>query len=537
MTMSRRQALTLAGGLPFAGALPMTLMSRLAQAATPKDTVVIASQIDDIITCDPGEAYEISAQIFLSSVYDRLVRYEAEDMSKLVGGVAQSWTIGSDSKTFTFKLRPNQKFQSGATVTADDMAWSLQRVVIMNKTPAFLFTQLGWNKDNVKSLVTAPDPMTLQFKIVEDFSPSLVLNLMATVAASVVEKKVALANEKDGDLGNGWLKTNSATSGPYKLISWKANESVSLDANAGYHLGAPKTKRVVIRHVPEPATQRLLLEKGDIDMAWSLQPDQLKALATEKEVKVESFPYSGTWYIGLNLGDERLKNPKVRQALKYLVDYKGMTDTFLKGAFNVQQTFLPIGLPGAIAYNPYKLDPAKAKALLTEAGYPNGFELELQAANRSPITEIAQAVQQTMGQGGIKVKIVSGDQKQIVTNFRARRHQATLISWTPDYLDPHTNASTFAFNDNDSDDAPHPLAWRCHYFDPAVNAMTTAAQKEVDPAKRTAMYADLQKKVTDEGPYILMFQPTTPVATRANVKGYHPGIVEDLYFFRTITKT
>ena len=132
---------------------------------------------------------------------------------------------------------------------------------------------------------------------------------------------------------------------------------------------------------------------------------------------------------------------------------------------------------------------------------------------------------------------MSTDQKQLVTEFRARKFQATVISWTPDYLDPHTNASTFAFNDNDSDDAPHPLAWRCHYFDPAVNAKTTAAVKEIDAAKRKAMYEELQKTVTDEGPYILMFQPANAVASRANVEGYKPGIVEDLYFFRTITKT
>lgn len=357
--------------------LPLTSLIPAAWAATPKDTVVFASQIDDVVTCDPGEAYEISAQIFLSSIYDRLVRYEAEDLTKLVGGVAESWTVSPDAKTYTFKLRPNQKFESGAPVTADDMAFSLQRVVIMNKTPAFLFTQLGWTPDNVRDLVKAPDAQTLEFKITEDFAPTLVLNLMATVAASVVEKKVAMANEASGDLGNTWLKTHSATSGPYRLVSWKAAESVTMEANPGYHLGAPKTRRVIIRHVPEPGSQRLLLEKGDIDIALSLQPDQLKPLAGNKDIKVESFPYSGTWYIALNLGDERLKNPKVRLALKYLVDYYGMTDTFLKGRFGVHQTFLPIGLSGAIEYDPYKLDVAKAKALLAEAGYPNGFELRL----------------------------------------------------------------------------------------------------------------------------------------------------------------
>jgi peptide/nickel transport system substrate-binding protein len=530
--LNRRDFVLLAATTPLA-----RLLGRAANAATPKDSVVFASQIDDVITCDPGEAYEISAQIFLSSVYDRLVRYEAEDMTKLVGGVAESWTVSPDAKTFTFKLRDNQKFESGAPVTADDMAFSLQRVVLMNKTPAFLFTQMGWSKDNVRDLVKVLDPQTVQFKITADFAPTLTLNLMATVAASVVEKKVALANEVNGDLGNGWLKTHSATSGPYKLIAWKPNESITMEANPGYHLGPPKTKRVVIRHVPEPGSQRLLLEKGDIDIALSLQPDQLKALASNKDIVVESFPYSGTWYVGLNLGDQRLKNPRVRTALRYLVDYQGMADTFLKGRFNVHQTFLPVGLFSAINYDPYKLDVAKGKALLAEAGYPNGFELRLGTSNISPQVDMAQSVQQTMAQGGVKVNIVTMEQKQLIAEFRARKHQATLISWTPDYLDPHTNASTFAFNDNDSDDAPHPLAWRCHYMDAAVNAKTMDAVKEIDPEKRAVMYAELQKTITDEGPYILMFQPANQVASRANVKGYKPGIVEDLYFFRTITKS
>ena len=518
--------------------LPLTSAIPAAWAATPKDTVVFASQIDDLITFDPGEAYEISAQIIASDIYDRLVRYEAEDMTKLVGGVAQSWTVSPDAKTFTFKLRPNQKFESGATVTADDMAFSLQRVVILDKTPAFLFTQLGWTKDNVKTLITAPDASTLKFTIAADFAPSLVLNLMATVAASVVEKKVAMANEVNGDLGNTWLKTHSATSGPYKLISWKANESVSLEAHPEYHLGPPHMKRVIVRHVPEPGTQRLMLEKGDIDIALSLLPDQLVPLAKDKNIKIESFPYSGTWYIGMNLSEEHLKNPKVVEAMKYLVDYQGMVNTFLKGRFLVQQAFLPIGIFGAISYNPYKLDVAKAKALLAEAGYPNGFEIRLDVASVSPQIDMAQSVQQTMGLAGVKVNIVSADQKQVLGLYRGRKHQLALINWTPDYLDPHSNADTFAHNDDNSDGAKsHPLAWRNHWLAPDVSAKTKAAAQEVDTAKRKADYEALQKIVTDQGPFILMFQPANQVASRVSVHGYKPGIIEDLYFYRTITKT
>jgi peptide/nickel transport system substrate-binding protein len=170
-------------------------------------------------------------------------------------------------------------------------------------------------------------------------------------------------------------------------------------------------KRVVIRHVPEPATQRLLLEKGDIDIARSLTQDQLTPMLGNTAIRVETFPAANTCYLGMNMAEEHLKNPKVREALKMLVDYKGMVDTVLKGRFIEQQAFLPLGFLGAIAYNPYQLDVAKAKALLAEAGYPDGFELEFTTPNPPPWTVIAQSVQQTMGQAGIKLK----------PNFRKRR--------------------------------------------------------------------------------------------------------------------
>src|SRR5215813_14142421 len=274
----------------LATALPLAFTAPAALAATPKDTVVIGWQLDGVIAFDPAESYEIATQEFGTNIYDRLLRYEAEDPTKLVGAVAESWQITEDAKNFTFKIRPGLKFASGAPVTADDMAWSIQRVVILDKTPAFLFEQLGWNKDNVKDLVKATDPLTLTFKITEDLAPSLVLNLMSTYAASAVEKKVALANEVNGDLGNAWLKSHSAASGPYNLVSWKPDESVTLEANPSYHLGPPHMKRVVIRHIPEPATQRLLLEKGDIDIARDLTPDQLTPMLGNSAIRIESFP-------------------------------------------------------------------------------------------------------------------------------------------------------------------------------------------------------------------------------------------------------
>jgi len=495
--MTRRLLLAGTAAAPFAGWV------RLADAATPKDTAVFAKQIDDIISLDPGESYELSGQEICTNVYDRLLRYEAEDLSKLVGGVAESWTVSPDGKTFTFKIRPNLKFQSGGPVTAEDVEFSLQRVVLIDKTPAFLLTQLGWSKATVKDLV-----------------------------------KVALAHETNGDMGNGWLKTNSAASGAFKLVSWKANESVSLEAYPGFRLGAPPLKRVVVRHVPEPASQRLLLEKADADFARDLTPDQIKPLAGNPDIKVESFKAANTFYMGLNLGYEPLANPKVRQAMKMLVDYDGMVKSFLAGRFFVQQSFLPLGFFGAIAYAPFKLDVAKAQALLAEAGYKDGFTVKMAAPNAPPWTEISQSVQQTMGQAGIKVSIEPMELKAVIGQYRARAHQIAMLSWGPDYFDPHTNADSFVHNDDNSDTPKSkPIAWRNKWFIPDITKEMLAAAKEVDTAKRAEQYAALQKKVTDDGPYIFMFQNNLQVARRATATGYNPGITEDLNFFRTIRKS
>ena len=525
--------------LTFASLLLSTVLGAVAvEAKTPDDTLVIARQIDDILSLDPAEAYEFTGMEVVNNVYDRLIRFEAEATSKLVGGVAESWTISPDGKTFTFKLRPNQKFHSGAPLTAEDAAFSLQRFVLLNKPPSFLLGQLGLTKDNVKELITAVDPSTLRMTIKADYAPSLVLRLLSSLAGSVVERKVVLEHEKDGDLGNGWLKTESASSGAYRLVAWKANQSITLEAFPNYRLGAPKLKRVVIRHVPEPATQRLLLESGDVDIARDLTADQLASLAGNTDIVVREALGADTWYLALNQSDARLANPKVREAFKYLVDYQGMVNSFLKGRFIVHQTFLPMGFFGSIEDNPYKLDVAKAKALLAEAGYPNGFAVNMVTYNSSPMADIAQSVQQTMAMAGIKIDIVSVEQRQALTRMRARNYELIAIRWGPDYLDPHTNAHTFAYNIDNSDNAKEkPVAWRASWAVPdAINKAQDAAAQERDTGKREAMYKDLQKRLLQDSPYVMMFQNVFRVAQRSYVKNFVFGVNFDVTYYRLTTK-
>ena len=521
-----------------AGVLSLGLLGEPVLADTPKDTLVMAKQIDDIITLDPAEVFELSGGEVIANIYDRIMTYEAEDTQKLVPGVAESNSVSDDGKTITLKIRPGQKFHSGNPLTAEDVAFSIQRVIILNKTPAFIFSQLGWTPENVKDLVKAKDDLTVELTITEDFAPTFVLNCLSAGVGSVVDKKLVLEHQNGDDLGYEWLKTNSAGSGPYKLRAWKPNDSVVLEAADGYWGGDVALKRVFVRHVPEGASRRLLVEQGDADIARRLPPNDAQAIAANPELKLFEEQRGRIYYLGANQKHEALGKPEVVQALRYLIDYEGMTNSILKGQYVVHQSFLPIGFLGAIEDNPFKLDVAKAKELLTQAGYPDGFEVEISVRNEQPALDIAQAIQNTLGQAGIKASIKSGAGAEILDSYRARTHELIVQNWGPDYPDPQTNASTFAANPGNADEDKNTgyLAWRNAYAADETKAMVDAAVVEKDTEKRRAMYEEMQRIDQQKSPIICMFQETEQVGLGKTVEGFSTGGAVASAFYWTVTK-
>jgi peptide/nickel transport system substrate-binding protein len=489
------------------------------QAATPPDTLVEAWQIDDIISLDPAEVFEFTAAEIMGNTYERLINYDPNDVSKIYGEVAESWTVSPDGKTFTFKIKPNKKFASGNPITAEDAVFSLQRAVVLDKSPAFILGQFGFTKDNVKSKIKATGPLEFTMELDKPYAPTFVLYCMTATVASVVDKKVAMEHEKDGDMGYGWLKTHYAGSGPFSIRDWKANEVVVLERNPNYSKPTPLA-RVIYRHIKETATQRLLLEKGDVDVARNLNPEELDAVSKNPDIKLMSGPKGTVYYIGMNQKNPTLAKPEVREALKYLVDYSAIADTIMKNKAKVHEAFLPEGFLGAVNENPYKLDVAKAKELLAKAGLPNGFSVSMDTRSTPEITGVAQAIQNTFAQAGVKLEIIPGDGKQTLTKYRARQHDLYIGQWGADYQDPNSNADTFAANDDNSDDAKaKPLAWRNAWDPGPLTAQTRAAVLEPDAEKRAKMYEDLQKEVLAKGPYIGLFQQIEVIALRKNVEG------------------
>ncbi|MFK8083447.1 MAG: ABC transporter substrate-binding protein [Granulosicoccus sp.] len=506
-------------------------------AATPGDVLVVAQNIDDIVAIDPAQAYEFSSGELVTNVYDRLVQYDAEDPTVLAEGLATQWSIDKDNKRIEFTIREGATFHSGKPVRAEDVVFSFYRVIKLNLTPAFILAQLGWTPDNVAEMVTSSgNKVTIIYD--GDFSPAFVMNVLASRPASIVDQETVLANEVDGDLGNTWLNANSAGSGPFEMVAYRPAELVRLQANTAYFKGAPAVKSVIIRHVAEAATQQLLLESGDVDMAKNLTPDQIESLSTDK-LKVQVFPQAAVHFLSFNQKTEALTSPAVWEAARYLVDYEGMTNSIIKGQMEVHQAFWPKGFPGSFDETPYTYDIDKAKSILQEAGIQTPVTVTLDVINASPFTDMAQSIQASFAEAGINLEILPGTGSQVITKYRERSHQAMLLYWGPDFMDPHSNAKAFAYNsDNSDENYAATTTWRNAWAVPDdMNQMTNSALTEEDPAKRLDMYVELQRRVQADSPIIIMFQAAYQVAMNSGVDGYVNGATSDFVYYRLVTKS
>jgi peptide/nickel transport system substrate-binding protein len=518
-----------------------------ALAETPADTLVQAWAIDDTITLDPAESFELSPAEFIGNAYDMLVRLDIADTTKVKPGVAESWEISDDGLTYTFKLKPGIKFASGNPITAEDVAWSFERVVKLDKSPAFILTQFGLTGDNVTEKAKAVDDTTFVLTVDKPYAPSFVLNCLTATVGAVLDKKLVMEHAEaktpsddykyDTDFGYAWMKTNYAGSGPFKIRDWRANEIVVLERNDNYYGDKAGLARVIYRHVKESATQRLMLETGDVDVARNLEPGDLDAVQKNPELASTSAPKGTVYYISLNQKNENLAKPEVREAFKYLVDYDAIGETLIKGIGEIHQTYQVKGVLGALDSNPYKLDIDKAKELLEKAGLKDGLSVTFDVRNTQPVTGIAESFQQTAAQAGVKIEIIPGDGKQTLTKYRARNHDMYIGQWGMDYWDPNTNADAFTSNPDNGDDATvKSLAWRNAWDIPELTEQVKAALLERDTDKRAQMYEKLQQEALETSPFVMIFQQIEVAGVRGNVKNYKLGPSFDSNPLAPVTK-
>jgi peptide/nickel transport system substrate-binding protein len=515
----------LTGTAALAGAGMLSLPGT-ARAQTPRTTLVIAAQIDDIVATDPHHSFEVTGSDLLKNVYDQLFTLDPEKASaELQPGLAESFTVSEDGRTFTFRIRQGVRFHSGNMLSAADVVYSLRRPLLINRTPAFMYRSVGLTRENVEQMVRQTGEFEASVTFDRAYAPTLIQNLFTATIASVLDSRLVLANAGD-DHGNAWLNRNSAGSGPYRLARYQPNESYTLERHDAWWRGRANLQRVIVRHVPEAATQRLLVERGDVDIARNLTPTDIAALRGRPNLTVHEVPRGTIMYFSANLSNPILSNPKVVEALKYLVDYDGIANNLLPGQVFPHQTFIPRAILGELDSRPYTFNPDRARALLAEAGHPNGIAISIDTANTFPSLDVAQTLQASFARGGVRLEVLPAAGGQVLAKFRARNHQLFIGTWGLGYPDPHYNADSFAHNPPGREN-PGKLTWRNAWDIPALTARTEAAMLERDVNTRAALYRQIQEEFLATSPFAVFAQQQVQAVVRSNVTGYRassPGL-------------
>lgn len=529
MTLSMTRRLLLAAAFSTAG----FAAAPLASAATPAKALVVAQSIDDAVSFDPAEGFELTTVQTFNNVYQRLVESDRKDGTKIVPAIAGSWKAGEDGKSLTFEIGKNAVFASGNPVRPEDVIFSLARAVKLNKSPAFILNELGWTAETVDAGLKKVDDSHVQLTWTADVGPAFALALLTAPIASIVDEKTVSEHVSGDDFGNGWLKTNSAGSGAFVISKYRPHEALVLGANEkAAH--KPKLERVILQNVPDAGSRRLQVEQGDADIARGLGADQIDAIKKEDKVTVLSVPSARTDYLLINTkANETLGNPAFAQAARYLIDYEGITKNLLRGQSKVHQAFLPEGFPGALNDTPFKLDVEKAKKILADGGIKTPVTVEFPVFNEQPFLTIAQSLQSTFGQAGIQLEIQPGVASDIYARGRSGKYQITLRYWIPDYFDPHSNASAFAIN---KDNSANTVAKQAGWVIPEISEETLAAVKEQDPAKRAELYGKLQKEIQEKAPYVFISQGADQVVLGKNVKDYVQGLNADQVYYDDVSK-
>src|SRR3954470_17896441 len=412
--MNRREFLKSTTALAATTAIAAPSVFSPAKAQSRAETLLIVSEsgpnnldIHGVGTNVPG--YEVSW-----NCYDRLITHEMKtgpngqpyyDRDKFKGELADDMNVGPMSATF--KLKKNATFQDGTPVTAKDVKWSLDRAVTVGGFPTFQMSAGSLTKP--EQFVAVDDhTVRVDFQRKDRLTiPDLAVIVPCVVNSELVRKH---ATEKD-PWGLEYTKQNTAGSGAYKVTTWTAGTVVVMERNDEWAGGAmPKIKRVIWRMVPQAGNRRALLERGDADISYELPYKDFQELKAAGKLDIVSLPFSnGIQYIGMNVTKPPFDNPKVRQAVAYAMPYQKIMDAVLFGLANPMFGAPPNKSTEVAWPQPTKFltDMNKAKALMAEAGYANGFETTISFdLNFAGVNEpLCVLVQESLGQIGIRTTI------------------------------------------------------------------------------------------------------------------------------------
>lgn len=459
------------------GITVMTSACRSADSTPDRRALVDSRDWYDPVSLDPARAPDVPSGRAVSYVFDGLTRFTPA--GQVEPGLATSWEVSTDGLTYTFHLRGNVRFHNGTPFVARHVVQSFRRVL----DPA---TKAGtvWPLYPIRGAraaadgkagtlgLEAPNDSTVVITLEEPFA--IFPKLLAMPTAAIVPDSV----------GDDFSERPIGT-GPWKLVEWKHDDYLKFARNENYFGGAPTIDTLIARIIPEPSTAVAEFESGTVDILY-VPEDQTTSWQDTDERKglLVSAPALRLWYLGVNTTRGPLTDVRVRRAIAHAIDVPTLLAQLLAGRGTVAAGVIPPSLEGAdAARKPMAYDTAMARRLLTEAGHPNGIDLELWSSQTSPWPRLAQTLQAYLGAVGIRLKLVQRDASSMRAAARAGQTDLVVKDWYADYPDAENFLYPLLHSANRG-----PGGNVSFFSDSTFDRLVTASRREADASKRATLY-------------------------------------------------
>ncbi|ACO47988.1 ABC transporter substrate-binding protein [Deinococcus deserti] len=453
----------------------------------------------------------------LTNLYDTLLQPTA-DGKGVQPGLASAYTVAPDGKSMRLTLRPGLRFADGSALTAQDVKWSLDRA----RKP----DNGAWSGSlaSISNIVASGNTVTLNLKQPDPTLPAA----LATFNAAIMPQK--LFNAARGSTEAAKAKAFAEKpigSGPFVLSSWKKGSSMVLKRNPYYwKKGAdgkalPYLNSIRFEIIPDDNTRILKLQAGELHGAEFIPLSRVAELKANPKINMQLFPSTKVNTVLMNnrpkLKDgtaNPLSDVRVRQALNYATNKEALVQIVTFGNGKPMRSFMSATTPLFAPQASYTYDLAKAKQLLADAGYPNGFEVvTLATSGNADDLALLTTLQQMWGAAGVRLKIEQLDNATKTARYRAADFQMRTAAWTNDINDPSQITSYFAIYDNIQ-------SLYTGYKSAEIDRLFAQSQQETNPARRASQYNQIQGIYMKAAPIVFLYETPYPVALSKNVKGF-----------------
>jgi peptide/nickel transport system substrate-binding protein len=513
--MLSKKVRSIAVGLVFGGFLSL---GSSAFAATPKSGgVLIYGRGGDSVSLDPAKETDGESLNVCDNIFETLVQFKL-GTTEIEPGLAQSWTLADGGKTYTFKLRPGVTFHDGTPFNADAVVFSLMRQQDP-KHEAYGYSKAWnyWNDMGMPTLVksiTKIDDMTVEIKLAKPEAPFLAN--MAMQFASMVSPTGVRKFKAD-------FAKNPVGTGPFKFTSWTKGERIVIDANKSYWGEKAYLARVIFRSIPDSSARLNAFLAKEIHLMNQPTPDQLATIRNRrKDAKVMEAAGMNVAYLAFNNQKKPFDNVKVRQALNMAVN----KDAIIKGIYSGMGMAAKNPMPPTLwGYNknvtPYEYNTEKAKLLLKEAGFANGFKTSLyyMPVSRPYMPDgkkVAEAVQADLKKIGVEASLSTYEWATYLDKTKNGEHEMALLGWSGDNGDPDNFLHVLLSGEN----TKAPAANIAFYSNDEVTKTLNLAKSESTQAKRSALYEKAQVIIHKDAPWIPIAHSQVAMPMDSRVNGY-----------------